>query len=414
MVDVLSSPSSVGKSESPTTTARRLISAGTAAALEQFEDPVLLDQGRVNLIALDAVIARFGDRWPLRRAQVYDQVERILQRCVGPHGYTLRVSESDYLICQPDVGRFSAQAACLRCLREILDHFLGDAEQADECVHQVTKVDPNGVAAARVDARRAEQGEQQERAAAAQAAIESHEPPGRTVDRWSPFVASDGRELRVSCTLEPVFELKAFGRIGFRMARRVHVVATGEELPSSQIANLSRSDILRIDLATIARGMDRLRAEADGERLPSLIVPVSFISLTNGDARAQIVALLKAAAGLVRRGVICEVCDIEGAPQGALSAAVSLIRPFSLFVVGRLSSTPPSPATVAQLKDTGLQALSLECPRRQGETEFIQWAEAAIHAARRATKSVLVYKTDSARYACLAGLMGATHASVRS
>ena len=97
----------------------------------------------------------------------------------------------------------------------------------------------------------------------------------------------DGRQLRVSATLEPVYELKGFTRIGFRMIRRVIVIATAEELSTQQVAALSATDIMRADLATITRGIDRLRAEAGGERQLSLIVPLSFVSLSSQKGRAE-------------------------------------------------------------------------------------------------------------------------------
>lgn len=390
----------------------RLVSIDHTAQLQPF-DAALLKEGKVNIVSLDALMMRLGDRWPRHRIQVHDRVEQMLRRNLGAEGYFLRVSDTDYLICQPELGRFSGQAACLRYLREILHRFMGDSAEADECVHQVTKLSGQEITAEKIDARQAEREEAAEQEALAEAA-RADAARGRTMDRWSPFVASDGRELRVSCSLEPVFELKNFGRIGFRMSRRVLVVGTEEEVPPAMVRNLSRADILRIDLATIARGLDRLRSEQDEERQPSLIVPVSFINLSHQQARAEIVALLKEASGLVKQGIICEICDIEGVPQGAMFSAVALIRPFALFIVGRLDTTPPLPSTLAQLKGAGLQALSVQSPRNQTEADFTAWAKATVDAAKRVTKSVLVYRVDSARTAGLAGLLGATHASVRN
>jgi hypothetical protein len=385
----------------------RMASTGLTESLERFDDPSLLDEGKVNVISLDAIVERLGARWPQRRDQVYDHAEKTLEKHLGLHGYFARISEADYLICQPELGRFSAQAACLRYLREIFQYFLGDAKPADNGVHHVTKVSPKGVMAARVDARHVEREEEVEQAERRQAALDAEELASKaaTLDQWSPFVASDGRELRVTCHLEPVLELKTFGRIGFRMARRVLVVGSGDALTAAQVANLSSADILKIDLATIARGLDRVKSnQADGPQL-SLIIPVSHVSLSSQRARTQIVVALKTAGGMVKRGVICEISDIEGVPQGALLSAASLIRPFSLFVVGRLNVAPPTSSTVAQLKGAGLQALSVECPPRQTEGDFMDWA--------KVTKSVLVYQASSSRDAGLAGLLGATHASVR-
>lgn len=389
----------------------RMMSTGLAASIERFEDAGLLSEGKVNLIALDAIVERLGKRWPVRRDQIYDHVDRTLQRHLGLQGYYVRISETDFLICQPELSRFCGQAACLRYLREILTYFIGAAVQADQCVHQVTKISTHEIQGEQVDARQAEQAEARELAASAASAKEAQQ--ARAVNQWSPFVASDGRELRVTATLEPVFELKAFGRIGFRMARRVVATGTEEELTPAMVANLSRADIVRIDLATVARGADRLRADVSGEQQPSLIVPVSFTSLSAQRGRTEIVKMLNEASGLVKQGVICEISDIEGVPQGALLSAASLIRPFSLFVVGRLNVAPPTSSTLAQLKGAGLQALSVECPPRQSETEFMDWAKATIDAAKQVSKSVLVYQAGSSRDAGLAGLLGATHASVR-
>jgi hypothetical protein len=390
----------------------RLVASDHAAQLQQFNSELLLE-GKVNLMSLEALAAGLGDRWQRHRPQVHERVEHMLRKELGAGDFFMRVSDTDFLICQPDMGRFSGQAAILRYLREIMHRFLGDSAEADACVHQVTKLAGGEIVAERIDARRAEREGALEQAARARAA-QDDAPQGRTMDRWSPFVASDGREMRVSCTLEPVFELKTFGRIGFRLARRVLVVGSEEEVPAAMVRNLSRADILRIDLATIARGLDRIRSDGDEDRQPSLIVPVSYINLSHPQSRTEIVALLKEASALVKQGIICEMCDIEGVPHGAMFSAVSLIRPFALFIVGRLDTTPPLSATLAQLKGVGLQALSLLSPPNQSEADFTVWAKSTIDTAKRVTKSVLIYRVDSARTAGLAGLLGASHASVRT
>jgi hypothetical protein len=303
----------------------------------------------------------------------------------------------------------------VRSLSEILSHFLGDDAQAQHSVHQVHVISTDEIMAQKVDARQAKREEAAEKQAFEKAAAEKAEAAakGPLVDQWSPFITTDGRGVRVSCTLEPVLELKTFGRIGFRMARRVLLVGSDEELTPAAVANLSRADILRIDLATIARGMDRLRADGADERQPTLIIPVSFASLSNSSARAEIVGMLQQASSLVKQGIICEICDIEGVPQGAMLSATSLISPFSLLVVGRLGVTPISSFALEQLKGSGLRALSFECPRNQGQAEFLGWAKATIGAAKRLTKSILVYRLASARDASLAAALGATHASLR-
>jgi hypothetical protein len=231
----------------------------------------------------------------------------------------------------------------------------------------------------------------------------------RVVNRWTPFVASDGRQLRVSATLEPIYELKGFTRIGFRMVRRVIVIGTGEELSTRQVAALSSGDILRADLATITRGIDRLRSD-QGEQQLSLIVPLSFSSLSSQRGRTELVEPLKQAGSLVRFGVICEILDIQGVPAGALLSAAALVRPFSLLVVGHQEA--PTPKSFARLGGANLQALAFECPQGLGEGEFIGWASTTVPAAKKIARSVLVYRAPSAQRAGMLASFGATHVSL--
>jgi hypothetical protein len=399
--------------------ALRLVSDDVQASVDRFSDPHLMAAGKVNIISVEAVQQRFGSRWSLRKDQVFAFTERVLQRGVATSGVYIRVSDTDFFIIQPELGRLAGRAACLRYLREVLNHFLGESHMAAAGVMQVTRMTKGRMEAQAVDARQLEAVESGALAAeevdAAEAdLLPAHESDLETsaggLNPWTPFVSGDGRHIRVSATLEPVFELKGFTRIGFRMVRRVIVIATGEELSAQQVAALSSSDILRTDLATITRGIDRLKVEAEGEQQLSLIVPLSFSSLSTQRGRTELIAPLKEAGGLVKLGVVCEIHDIEGVPPGALLAATSLVRPFSLLVVGRLAGS--SLATVERLRGAGLQALSLECPPGLGDAEFLGWASTTITAARKIAKSVLIYRAGTPKRAGALASFGATHASL--
>ena len=390
----------------PETTGARITSVDLAAAAEQFSDPNLLSAGKINLIALDAIVERLGARRALRRASIHDHVDRTLQRRLGSQGYHLRVSDTDFLICQPELGRFSGQAACLQILREILTYFIGDITQADDCVHQVTKLSATEIHGSPVRACDVLQGEQMEREEGAPA------PPPRSAPSWTPFVALDGREMHVVCNLEPVIELKLYRRIGFRIARRVLLAGANETLTPTMVRNLSLADILRIDLATVAGGLDGLRTAERDDRQPSLIVPVSFATLSSQRGRTEIARLLMEAGGLVKRGVICEINDIEGVPQGALLQVVSLIRPCCIFVVAHLDPSHPV-AALGQLEGSGVQGVSVECPQQLGDAAFLRWMKATIKTARRVVRSTLIYRIAGPRQAALAADLGATHASFR-
>lgn len=394
----------------------RLVSADAQDQLARFSDPVLLSSGKVNVISLEAVQKRFGDRWPQRKDQVFAFAERVLERSLAAGGVHLRVSDTDFFIMHPELGRFAGQAACLRYLREVLTHFLGDDSLAGTGVLQVTKIGNGRLEACQVDAHGAEaalaRGETDPPNEATRlAAFDLEASSPATLNRWTPFVASDGRQLRISATLEPIYETKGFSRIGFRMIRRVIVIATGEELGARQVAALSSADILRADLATITRGIDRLRADG-GEQQLSLVVPLSFSSLSSQRGRTELTTPLKEAGALVRFGVICEILDIEGVPAGALLHATSLVRPFSLLVVGNVQT--PTPKSFARFIGAGVQALSFECPQGLGDAEFIGWASGTVQAAKKVAKSILIYRAESTQRASLLASFGATHVSLMS
>lgn len=393
----------------------RLVAADAEAALARFSDPELITTGRINLISLEAVQQHFAARWQMMKQQVFDLTEQVLERGVGPTGFYLRISDTDFFIVRSELGRLAGQSACLRDLREVLDHFLSESSLAAAGVFQVSHISKGRLQALPIDAAQADAfdraGEFGDDIVAVPLAVrKDDEAAAARLSPWMPFIANDGRQLRISATLEPVYELKGFTRIGFRMIRRVIVVATGEELTNQQAAALSAGDLLRADLATITRGIDRLKAESKGEQQPSLIVPVSFSSLSSQRGRAELTTPLKEAAGFVRLGVICEILDIDGVPAGALAAATSLVRPLSLLVVGRLDTATPS--AISRLSGAGLQALSFECPQYLGDAEFMGWANATVTPARKVARSVLVYGAASPQRAGALASLGATHVSL--
>jgi hypothetical protein len=391
----------------------RLVSADAQQALEQIQASSLLSEGRVCLMGLDPVRERMGPRWVGRRQMVYDYIQQTLRRQLGAHGFFLRISETDFLVAQPAVSRLAGQAYCLNCLREVLTYFLGEALITDIVVHEVRSIDGGSVGAQRLDATAIEaEAEALSQVPAAASAAQTARPQltMTSQDRWTPFVANDGRTLRASCQLEPVFQLKTYGRIGYRMRRRVLRQPGDTPLTIAEQRKLTGGDIEKIDFATLARGLNRIEQEGDGERQPSLILPVSFTTLTSGRGRTILAEFFRAAQSSVQRGLICEVCDIEGVPPSALLAATSLMRPFCLFIVGRLAQIPSN--GLSSLKDAGLQGISIERPASVDSDEaFDAFAKTVVCAAKPVVRAVMLYGVDGPRQAALASLHGATHAS---
>ena len=386
--------------------AARMTSADPAWTLEQLQDSPLLAEGKVSVIGLDSVKIGMGSKWALRRQLVYENLERALHRQIAAPGFALRISETDYAVVQPAVSRLAGQAFCLNCLREVMQFFLGEALVQNLIVREVSSVRGGVIEGGRLDVAATEAAELSERHASS-----PNDPRVMSQDRWTPFVASNGQNVRVSCALEPVFQLKTFGRIGYRLARRVLSQPSDTPLSEYERARLSSSDIEKIDFATLARGLNRLRQEVEGDKERSLILPVSFVTLSSQRGRSVLVDFFRQAKQAVRQGLICEVCDIEGVPPSALLAATSLIRPFCTFIVGRLVAPPVAP--LKNLAEAGLQGLSIESPGGfETDLDFFAFAKSVMAAARPVTKTVMFYRLSGPRQAALAGVAGATHGSL--
>lgn len=373
--------------------------------LERFQSSGMLEEGRINLIGLDAIAERLGDKWEGRQEQIYHHVERTLTRHLEGGGFFQRVSPTDYLVVQPALAKFSAQVSCLSYLRDLLAHFLGGAAPEAVDVLEVTSLAGGRIFAAEID-----------RAYAVSAA--KTEPPVTLPEAddtlptpWNPFVAADGRKLRVSCHLEPVFELKTFAQIGFRIARRVLRMPEEIELSAQELRNLTTADIEKVDLATIARGISRLRSEQGNAKQPTLFLPVSYTTLSSQRGRGPLIARFKEATHGVEKGLICEINDIEGVPGSALAAVTVLIKPFCVIVVGKLREAPGR--SPEDLRGVRLQGVAFEAGQHPLDAaDFSLWAEKSIKHARRVTRSVIIHGLAGPEYLGLAGLAGATHASL--
>ncbi|MEO6340043.1 MAG: hypothetical protein ABIO39_08410, partial [Caulobacteraceae bacterium] len=205
--------------------------------------------------------------------------------------------------------------------------------------------------------------------------------------------------------------LKTSARIGHRVAREVLQAPSNMPLSPGDRLRLPRTDLEKIDFATLERAIGRLQTSG-GDKDPSLIIPISMTTLSSTRARGTIRQLLIAAQDSVQHGLICEICDIEGAPISTLSDAIAFVRPYSLYVIGRLAE-PPS-AGLSSLKGIGLAGLSIECPPLiDGDAEFLGWMRSRRAALKAVGKTAIIYRLPSVRNAAMASLLGLTHGSLK-
>src|SRR3954471_12095292 len=83
-----------------------IVDAEATSALERLESSTLVQEGKVSLIGLNSIKARLQARWPARAEQVHEHVQKSLARFLGEDGYFFRLSQTDYLVVQPERSRF--------------------------------------------------------------------------------------------------------------------------------------------------------------------------------------------------------------------------------------------------------------------------------------------------------------------
>jgi hypothetical protein len=371
-------------------------------ALRRFQDPRLVAGGHLTLISLDALAEAYGNRWSLQAPRVEKFVQRHLTRELKGEAQFLHVSPTDVLIVRPEVDRVAAQVASLRDLRQVLHHFLGRSARALDGVYEVI-----GVHGDRVEARPVDRASL---AALEQAADLERERAEDLARATEAFMASHGRKIRVSCDLQPLLNLHKDAIIGLRLAQRVNSGSDDAPLPSAALAAFAGVDRQRVDWATIIHGLSQLRERS--EKAPTLVLSMSYASLSSQRGRSDMVDLLRQARERAAHGVICEVSGVEGAPHAQLQEAIGIIRPMSLFVVGKIDN--PAQVVWSHLKGVGLRGLGFDCQPADGRAEFLGWANATIARGRSVAASVLLYGVPSRDLAPSLAEAGATHATLRA
>jgi hypothetical protein len=294
----------------------------------------LISRGLALLVSIAPVKRALGERWPQRREQIYSLADRYLQKHLSPHDVCRRTDEVHFLVATPFLTPVAAQATCYRALIDVLAYLIGQANPDELEVTQVAEL-----SADRIRLRRFSLDELREADAKAPRPAETSAPPRRarsetpaetplaSLASW-PLRAADGRDLRVSFAVDPVFDLKAWAMAGHRIESRIVSMQTEVELTAPQRRNLLPRDFERIDLAALERGLSRLEGVESFDR-PRLIIQLSFASLSNGRARAALLDRARELQHVLRHAAICELVDVEpGVPVGRLTDVTSLIRGF--------------------------------------------------------------------------------------
>lgn len=376
-------------------------SADGLAALERLGESGAVQAGSVNLINLDAIRRQLADRWPAKRARVWEHVERDLARRLSAQDHFFRLDEASYLVAMPASPKFMAQACCLAILQDVLKYFIGESRMPDVLVRLVSSVDDGQVTSEAVDPQAII-----EAAARAASATTLEEAPPAPL--WKPplagrthsasFMTEARRKALVMMGVEGVWNLRRGLVTSFVLERVINP-------PLSHAA-----DITRGDCAVMAYAADLLEEHrTQGGRL-TLHVPVTYAAVQARQSREKVLSVLAPVRDLLRGTILFEICDLDaGVPPSRLIEVVALLKPFCMGVLARVR---PTRAALAAVQSCGLQGIVLDATgiNREGQ-ELGAVLKAFGDAAIKGAPNVLVHNLAHEGLIGIAGRAGLTHAS---
>ncbi|WP_339914202.1 hypothetical protein [uncultured Brevundimonas sp.] len=370
------------------------------STLTRSGDKHLIAMGKVCVISLEGIATRFRKTWRAHQEEVFSHLEELLLRKMSATALYVRISDTTIMVTQPDTDPRIGQAICLNSLRQALAYFLEQYEDEDVIVHVVTRIENDSVLGDRLNP-----------AAADEAASQAELSAADTTQRQTEFCLSDGRAARVSCTLEPLIQLKTGQKIGLRVNSRVMLTATGALLDAGERRSLSSRDKYLLDISAIARSIDRVQAEQAGDEVPILVVPIACSSITNQERAREIFDMLASMRLEVEHGILCELTDAEGASPVSAAAALTELKSHCMRVVVRGDTENPDYLPIAA--DRNISGVCYEAPKSlEGDVSFLHWIKPLLRGRRASTKGVLIFGLSGQRQVVLAAAAGATHASL--
>jgi hypothetical protein len=357
----------------------------------------LVDQGKVNLISIAPVIERLGDRWPRKREAIWLHVETFLRRQFRPDDVVVRVDEAHFLIAQPGREPLSAQTRCANAAADLMKFFLGDTSPHFVRVKVVEAVEGDQMVVAPVPPHRLE------------TILHARDPtvgrPARV--QTTPILTRLGRSVSLTVSLERLLCLQPSPRlIGHQVKAELFDGVSGAPLTAAERARLQPGELADIDVSALKTAI-AIRA-ASPRLTGGLIVPISYLTLTNSSTRYQVLDEVQRMEPSDARSFGWEIVDLEqGVPSGRLAEMVAIARSRSRGVVCRLAVHPMLASKVHAAGATLSAA-----PPHGGYSELdLLRLEAPLAAALKSVRTVMLHDVP-AELLPIATFVGVTHATV--
>ncbi len=330
-----------------------LTSTSVRDLLESPTGREAISRGCANVLGFEAVETSLGARWPARREQVWDYINQALERSFARSDIIERVSETDFLVLTTAENSAVALTACLRCLQEILVHFLGACRPTDLKIRNVVSIEDGQLDCRPIDPTRAvTSADLASRSRQAHAAQATERGAAHALALTSSLPNHD-----LTFTIENVISVRHAALAGGRLRRRVTLRGDKKPLDRIALCALDTPTLFRIDLETVALAHDILTGPS-ALAFPLLRTPVSLQTLGHSSSRSAYVAALRALPPEAAQRVIVEIVNLdEGTPASRISEAVGFLAGSCRAVV---AFTDPTLRALGALRGAHIGGVTVE------------------------------------------------------
>ncbi len=325
----------------------RLTTSAISTLIDGFSSAIAA--GSVNVISVEAIRERSGERWPRKREQVESFVERAFLKQAGACVIVAALNEVEFLSIQPDASRLEALGHSAAVLKETLSFFLGKVDGQDVRILQVTGHAAGDLSVEPVDCSR-----WLDASAPPSGAVEASEPPAQ-----APLPAVQLDQLAWAGTqtsriaLAPIWNIAQEVVASFLMQPTVYLTSSLERVEPSPLA--------AEQLVSAGIGQARAwlsEAGARGTRF-ALHLPLPFLGVSSTNARYRVQRQLTDMPAELRKLVVLDLMGIEeGVPYARMAETVSALKPFCRAVLARAASPA---AKLAQWRNCRLDGVTLDC-----------------------------------------------------
>lgn len=328
----------------------------------------LLRRGVVNMVGLDSIRDRVGERWEKVRESVYSRLEAILRRKLRGEDFFARFSDLTYLVAMPAAEREEAQVCCLTVALELHRGLFGSCDLGDL---QILAGSPGGGDTIAIEALPADE----IRALVRKHGLQVHE--GSAVRGENVHALPQPAAAAKGFVFWPMWDVRKEAVIGYRC-----VPASGNvgsvRAPGSQPK--ARAD-LQLVLSALKHASDVLLRHLErGERF-FVSVTMTYEMLGCPLTRSEISAACRELSNRLRGYLLFEISEIpRGVPAGRLADLAAAVRP---FCKGLILHTPFRDRAFAPHAANVAQAMAFDVPIAANATEVRQEIDRVRHDAQQ-------------------------------